>query len=143
MFARTENFPKGLGMNTIQPPSIIKAQNRILILSEEPDLAYALGKEIRRLGVHVELKSVTNMDKKPPKSLPYDGIILDLDTKESSRLHIFHNLYTLNPHVPIVVIGSENMHYEFLFAFIGGAREFLVKPVDSLRLKQICLRFFL
>lgn len=98
---------------------------------------------MKRLGLQVNVDFGSHLLKEPPKSLPYDGIILDLDIEESPRLHVFHTLYALNPHVPIVVVGSENMHYDFLFAFIGGARDFLVKPVDSMRLKRICFRFFL
>lgn len=139
----TQKLLRDIRMKDLHPSSLGNSQNRILILTQDTKLAHAMGEDMKRLGLQVKIDSVTHLLKEPPKSLPYDGIILDLDIRESSRLPIFHNLYAVNPHIPIVVVGAENMHYDFLFTFIGGARDFLVKPVDPVRLKGMCLRLFL
>ena len=143
MFVTAQKLPKGLGMNSSQSPSLNTHSNRILIISEDIDLGVAMENDLKKLGLQVKVESGSNLDQESPKSLPYDGIILDLDLRETSHLDLFHNLYALNRQIPIVVVGTENMHYDFLFALIGGARDFLVKPVDSVRLKRICLRLFL
>ena len=130
-------------MNNIQPHVLNKLPNRILIVSEDNDLGTAMRNDLKRFGLEVHVEPGSNFGKVPPKSLPYDGIILDLHIKEASRLEVFHNLYAFNPQIPIVVVGTEKMHFDFLFTLIGGARDFLVKPVDSARLKRICHRLFL
>ena len=130
-------------MKETHPPFLRKGQNRILILSDDPELGYAMKNDLRRLGLEVDVNTGTHWHPESPKSPPYDGIILDLDTRESNRFHVFRDLYAAYPHIPIVVVGAENMHYDFLFAFIGGAKDFLVKPVDSVCLKRLCLRLFL
>lgn len=130
-------------MNEIQPLSLQNTQNGILILSEDTELGNAMGNDLRKLGLQVNLDSVSQLGKGLTKSLPYDGIILDMDIKESSRQHIFRDLYTANPSIPMVVVGTETNYYDLFLAFMGGAKEFLVKPVDTVNLKRICLRLFL
>ncbi|MDT7043581.1 response regulator [Candidatus Nitronereus thalassa] len=125
------------------PPILSQTQNQILLLSEDQEFVYALGDDLNGMGLQVTVESGSKFGKEPSKSLPYDGIILDLDVKEESHLHVFHNLYAQNRQIPIVVVGTEKMHFDFLFALIGGARDFLVKPVDSARLKWLCVRLFL
>ena len=143
MFDTTKNFLKELSMYNIQSPSPDTPSNRILILSKDIDLGQVIENDLKRLGLQVNVDSELNLGQELSKPLPYDGIILDLDINETSRLDVFHDLYAMNPQIPIVVVGTENMHYDFLSALMGGARDFLVKPVDSVRLKRICLRLFL
>lgn len=143
MFIRTETFPKGIGMNNLQPPSLSKTQNRILVLSEDADLGHAMRDDLGKLGLHVNVDSVYQLGNGLTKSLPHDGIILDMDIKESSRQHVFRDLYAANSYIPIVVVGTETNYYDLFLAFMSGAKEFLVKPVDPVSLQRICLRIFL
>ena len=143
MFIPITKFSREIGMKEGHPPILWTTQNRVLLLSKDQDFVSAMENDLKGLGLQVTVESGSEFGKEPPKSLPYDGIILDLDVKEESRLHVFHNLYAQNRQIPIVVVGTEKMHFDFLFALIGGARDFLVKPVDSVRLKRTCLRLFL
>ena len=125
------------------PPFLKEAQHRILILSEDPHLGGSMGCDLNRLGLHAFVDTNFSLFKTPTKALPYDGIILDLDTSESCKFQVFRNFTAAYPEIPVVVIGTESMYYDILFAYMGGAKDFLVKPVDSVFFKHLCLRLFL
>lgn len=127
----------------MQSPFFKETHHRILLLSDDDDLGLAMGSDLGRLGLQLDHVSRFTSNKKYARSKDYDGIILDLDQNTFSPFHAFRDLYAFYSHIPIVVVGTKKMHYELLFAFMGGARDYLVKPVDSVSLKRICLQHFL
>lgn len=143
MFVPIEETLTVSGRDTIQHDSRARTHNRILILAEDPFLARSLSRTLTSLGLNVVLASKSVFGNGMPDPLPYEGIIIDLDIVESPRLQFFHEFYSGNPHIPIVVIGQEKRIYDVFFALIGGATEFLVKPVNDALLERICLRLFL
>ncbi len=134
---------KSSGMTTIHDQTNARTQTRILIVSEDHDLTHLLANGVARLGLEVDLNSVSCMRMSTLNSLPHAGIILDLDMKESIGLEIIHDLHSENPLVPIMVVGEESKKYDIFFALMEGATDFLIKPVDSILLKRKCLRLFI
>ena len=143
MFVPIEETLAVSGRDTIQYDSRARTHNRILILAEDSFLARSLSRTLTSLGLHVVFASKSVFVNGTSDSLPYDGIIIDLDIVESPRLQFFYEFHSSNPHIPIVVIGQEKRIYDVFFALIGGATEFLVKPINAILLKRICLRLFL
>ena len=120
-----------------------RAQTRILLVSEDFALTQSLCDGVARLGLNVELESGSRLSMRTPNSLSYAGIILDLDIRESTGLEAIHDLYSGNPHIPILVVGEESRKYDIFFALMEGATDFLIKPIDSILLKRKCLRLFI
>ena len=130
-------------MIPIQYSSPSRAQTRILILSEDSDLVHLLSGDVARLGLQAEQGTISCIRAGMLNATTYNGIIIDLDINPSTCLGVIRDLHVCNPDIPIVVIGEQRRKYDLFFGLIGGATDFLVKPIDSVLLKRKCLRLFL
>ncbi|HSN03662.1 MAG TPA: response regulator [Nitrospira sp.] len=107
---------------------------RLLVIDDDHGIRYILGELLRWMGYEVSLAaSGTDALTMLPDGL-FDGVLLDLVMPGMSGKEVLHEIRTRGFTMPVIIISG----YEALASDMlrEGAQAFLVKPIDTGRLRD-------
>ena len=113
---------------------------RLLIVDDEPTVLFSMEKCLSPL--HLEISTSRNgrealrvaQDQRP------DVVLLDMCLPDMSGLEVYDQLLELWPGLPVIVITAFSTTDTAIKAMKRGAFEYLVKPVDAHRLREVVAR---
>ena len=76
------------------------------------------------------------------KKATFDGIIMNLDMRDHYGMAVLERLQEQHVEIPVIVISSGSNHEELEEAIRRGARDYILKPIDTELLLGKCLRHF-
>jgi two-component system nitrogen regulation response regulator GlnG len=113
---------------------------RLLVIDDEPNVLYSLEKSLRSETLEV-LTALTGKEgiELAQRERP-DAALLDVRLSDMFGLEVFDQLRRIDPRLPIIVITAYATTETAIEAMKRGAFEYLLKPVDFHRLREVVTR---
>lgn len=119
---------------------------RLLIIDDNPMICEALKDRLEAMGYTVIVahdgRTGLALMALEAKQTPIGGVLLDLQMPIMDGIQVLGELRTQHAHVPVVMMTAEQDHSFREKALSLGARQYILKPVDAKRLRQICEQNF-
>jgi DNA-binding response OmpR family regulator len=101
---------------------------RLLVVEDEPDLADALGRGLRRQGYAVDLALDGNEGEVLATAHDYDLLVLDLNLPGLDGMELCRRLRRERPGLLILILTARSGFADRVAGLNGGADDYLVKP---------------
>ncbi|HVA50520.1 MAG TPA: sigma-54 dependent transcriptional regulator [Pirellulales bacterium] len=110
---------------------------RLLVIDDEPNVLYSLQKSLTSSTLEV-LTAKTGKEgvDRVVDSLP-DAVIVDVRLPDMSGLDAYDRIRQIDPRLPVIVITAFAKTETAIEAMRRGAFEYLLKPVDFRRLREV------
>jgi DNA-binding NtrC family response regulator len=109
----------------------------LLIVDDEPNVVYSLEKGLNSETLAVFSASTARSGIEAVQSKRVDAIILDVRLPDMPGLEAFHQIRTIAPQIPVIIITAFAATETAIEAMKLGAFEYLVKPVNLRQLREI------
>jgi DNA-binding response OmpR family regulator len=113
----------------------------ILVVDDEENLRRTLALILQREGYTVTTTASVKEARSCIEAGPFDLVFLDLKLPDDSGLTLLPELRTRYPAMPVLILTAHDKLGAALEAIRGGARDYLLKPVDPLvllaRVKEV------
>ncbi|MHB1422024.1 MAG: sigma-54-dependent transcriptional regulator [Gemmataceae bacterium] len=110
---------------------------RLLVIDDEPNVLYSLEKSLRSDALEVLTASTAKEGIELAQQRRPDAVLLDVRLSDMYGLDAFDLLRQIDPRLPIVVITAYATTETAIEAMKRGAFEYLLKPVDFHRLREV------
>ena len=110
---------------------------RLLVIDDEPNVLYSLEKSLRSDVLEVLTASTAKEGIELAQQRRPDAVLLDVRLSDMYGLDAFDCLRQIDPRLPIVVITAYATTETAIEAMKRGAFEYLLKPVDFHRLREV------
>jgi nitrogen regulation protein NR(I) len=110
---------------------------RLLVIDDEPNVLYSLEKSLRSDVLEVLTASTAKEGIELAQQRRPDAVLLDVRLSDMYGLDAFDCLRRIDPRLPIVVITAYATTETAIEAMKRGAFEYLLKPVDFHRLREV------
>ncbi len=110
---------------------------RLLVIDDEPNVLYSLEKSLRSDALEVLTASTAKEGIELAQRRRPDAVLLDVRLSDMFGLDAFDHLRQIDPRLPIVVITAFATTETAIEAMKRGAFEYLLKPVDFHRLREV------
>ena len=110
---------------------------RLLVIDDEPNVLYSLEKSLRSDALEVLTASTAKEGIELARGRQPDAVLLDVRLSDMFGLDAFDRLREIDPRLPIVVITAYATTETAIEAMKRGAFEYLLKPVDYHRLREV------
>jgi nitrogen regulation protein NR(I) len=110
---------------------------RLLVIDDEPNVLYSLEKSLRSDSLEVHTASTAREGIELAGRQRPDAVLLDVRLADMSGLDVFDRLREIDPRLPIIVITAYATTETAIEAMKRGAFEYLLKPVDFHRLREV------
>src|SRR5579884_958390 len=110
---------------------------RLLVIDDEPNVLYSLEKSLRSDALEVLTASTAKEGIELAQRRHPDAVLLDVRLSDMFGLDAFDRLREVDPRLPIVVITAYATTETAIEAMKRGAFEYLLKPVDWHRLREV------
>ncbi len=110
---------------------------RLLVIDDEPNVLYSLEKSLRSDALEVLTASTAKEGIELAQGRHPDAVLLDVRLGDMFGLDAFDRLREIDPRLPIVVITAYATTETAIEAMKRGAFEYLLKPVDFHRLREV------
>jgi two-component system nitrogen regulation response regulator GlnG len=110
---------------------------RLLIVDDEPNLAYSLQKSLQTDELEVVTAATARRGLETVEQELPDAIILDVRLPDMSGLEAFDRIRQFDPRVPVIVITAFAATETAIEAMKRGAFEYLLKPLDLYQLRKV------
>src|SRR5687767_5940508 len=110
---------------------------RLLIVDDEPSLLYSLQKSLQSDKLQVITAATGKQATELARQDQPDAVILDIRLPDQSGLDVFDSLRQLDPRVPVVIITAFATTETAIEAMKRGAFEYLLKPLDFYKLREV------
>src|SRR5579871_2077852 len=110
---------------------------RLLVIDDEPNVLYSLEKSLRSDALEVLTASTAKEGIELAQRRRPDAVLLDVRLPDMSGLDAFDRLRQIDPRLPIIVITAYATTDTAIEAMKRGAFEYLLKPVDFHRLREV------
>jgi two-component system nitrogen regulation response regulator GlnG len=110
---------------------------RLLVIDDEPNVLYSLVKSLRSEALEVHTASTAKEGIDLAGRLRPDVVLLDVRLADMSGLDVLDRLREIDPRLPVVVITAYTTTDTAIEAMKRGAFEYLLKPVDFHRLREV------
>src|SRR5579884_1663724 len=110
---------------------------RLLVIDDEPNVLYSLEKSLRSDALEVLTASTAKEGIELAQRRHPDAVLLDVRLSDMFGLDAFDRLREVDPRLPIVVITAYATTETAIEAMKRGAFEYLLKPVDFHRLREV------
>jgi nitrogen regulation protein NR(I) len=109
----------------------------LLVIDDEPNVLYSLEKSLRSDALKVLTASTAKEGIELAQNLRPDAVLLDVRLSDMYGLDAFDRLREIDPRLPIIVITAYATTETAIEAMKRGAFEYLLKPVDFHRLREV------
>ncbi len=111
-----------------------------MIVDDEPNVLYSLGKRLRSDTLEVYVASTALQGIERVKQLAPDAVLLDVRLPDMSGLDAFEEMRKYDSRLPVVIITAHATTEIAIEAMKRGAFEYLLKPLDLPTLRQAIAR---
>ena len=113
----------------------------ILVLDNEFETLGMLRETLTPIGFEVVWVNVAAiMEHGWLKKTNFEGIILNFDMRDYPGMTMLKRLHEQGVEIPVIVMSSRSNGEQF--AVRNGARDYILKPIDTAELQKKCLRHF-
>src|SRR5262249_11187061 len=109
----------------------------LLVVDDEPNVLYSLEKALSGETFRVRTARTAREGIEAVREQPPDAVILDVRLPDLSGLEAFDQMRSINPRLPVIVITAHAATETAIEAMKRGAFEYLLKPVDLHRLRDV------
>jgi EAL domain-containing protein (putative c-di-GMP-specific phosphodiesterase class I)/CheY-like chemotaxis protein len=131
--------PADLHSPTSSPPRLIASSGtcRVLVVDDEPALRRSVIRLLGTLGYDVESAENGKTADAMFKRGGFDVVLSDIAMPDGDGIQLLRSLHDHDPDVPVVLITGEPAVSTAVKALEYGAFQYLTKPVDLKRLKEV------
>ena len=115
---------------------------KLLVIDDEPAVGYSFRRAFERDGVEVVAARTGTAGVEQFRADRPDAVVLDVRLPDRSGLDVFHDLRAIDPRRPVVVITAHGTTDTAIQAMKDGAFEYLLKPLDFARVRDVIGRAF-
>jgi two-component system nitrogen regulation response regulator GlnG len=116
--------------------------SKLLVIDDEESVRYSFRRVFESEGVQVLTAGTAAEGLEQVSEQRPDVVVLDLQLPDRSGLEVFQEIKALDPRRPVIFITAHGTTETAIEAMKGGAFDYLVKPVDLDRLRQLVERAF-
>ncbi len=109
----------------------------LLIVDDEPNVRYSLEKYLRSQALDVVCAASGSEAIEKVRQRQPDAVVLDVRLPDMSGMEVFDRLRRIDPRLPVVMITAHATTEIAIEATKRGAFEYLLKPVDLHRLREV------
>ncbi len=109
----------------------------LLVIDDEPNIVYSIKECLASPQLRVEAAATAQEGINAIGTVQPDVVLLDVRLPDMSGLDAFDRIHAIDPRIPVVMITAYAKTETAIDAMSRGAYEYLVKPVDLARLKEI------
>ncbi len=114
----------------------------LLVIDDEPDILHAFHRFFHEPAVTLlTASSATEGIRLAELSHP-DAVLLDLDLPDRPGMEVFRLLRQIDAHVPIIVFTGQPTMETAIEAMMGGAHEYLTKPLGLAQVRDVVAAAF-
>ncbi|GJL66345.1 MAG: hypothetical protein NPIRA05_13160 [Nitrospirales bacterium] len=115
----------------------------ILVLDDDQDIALMLKDRLNFLGYYATTANNGVEGLAMLETMAIDGILLDVQMPIMDGLTMLKYLQDQHPQVPVIMMTAEFNKNSLMQAMQRGARDYLLKPIDSECFTQKCSTVFI
>ncbi len=101
---------------------------RILVIEDNPDIAFLVAMHLRDIGAHVDVAQDGDDGLKLALAKPFDLVILDLMLPGKDGLEICRELRNQPAYIPILMLTAKGSEMDRVLGLEMGADDYLTKP---------------
>jgi DNA-binding NtrC family response regulator len=121
-------------------------QRRILVIDHDNDIRLAVCDRLRAMGFDPTgeksgISGLSRLAREAPH-VPFAGVLLELDMPALGGMAVLQELRDRYPSIPVIAMSHSIWIDRLRQAIRIGAREYLVKPIDTELFKTKCLLVF-
>lgn len=121
-------------------------QRRILVIDHDDDFRLALCDRLRAMGFDATgedsgVSGLARLAREAPHA-PFTGVLLELDMPALGGMAVLQELRDRYPSIPVIAMSHSVLIDRLRQAVRLGAREYLVKPLDTELFRAKCLFVF-
>ncbi len=121
--------------------------DRILVVDDDSDVRAMLRDRLETMGFEVVTaangrEGLGLIVKEALQRRPIGGILLDVAMPVLDGLAMLREVRDRHPGIPVIMMSSDEQTDLLKTALQEGAREFLTKPIESARFRELCLKVF-
>ena len=109
----------------------------LLVIDDEPNIVYSVKECLTSPLLRVESAATAHEGINAIATVQPDVVLLDVRLPDMSGLDAFDRIHAIDPRIPVVMITAFAKTETAIDAMSRGAFEYLVKPVDLARLKEV------
>ena len=115
----------------------------ILVLDNEFETPGMLREVLTPIGFEVVWVNVAAiLSNEWLKKSTFEGIILNYDMRDHPGATVLERLQEQGVEIPVIVMSSPSNRDQLEYAVRNGARDYIMKPIDTAELQKKCLRHF-
>ena len=145
---RPASFDREHASTTITPRPVeeLSMQRRILVIDHDNDFRLAVCERLRTIGFHATgeasgISGLARIAHEAPHT-PFTGVLLELDLPALGGMAVLQELRDRYPSMPVIAMSHPILIDRLRHAVRLGAREYLVKPLDTELFRTKCLLVF-
>lgn len=131
---------------TPRPVEELSMQRRILVIDHDQDFRLAVCDRLRAMGFDAtgEDSGISGLARlaREASHVPFAGVLLELDMPALGGMAVLQELRDRYPSVPVIAMSHSILIDRLRQAVRLGAREYLVKPLDTELFRTKCLFVF-
>jgi len=121
-------------------------QRRILVIDHDDDFRMALCDRLRAMGFDATgedsgISALARLARETPH-VPFVGVLLELDMPALGGMAVLQELRDRYPSIPVIAMSHSTLIDRLRQAIRLGAREYLVKPLDTELFRSKCFFVF-
>ena len=113
---------------------------RLLVVDDEPNIQFTIAETLGSDELEVIAAGTARAGLDAVRTLRPDAILLDVRLPDISGLEALQQIRALDPRIPVVIMTAFTTTDTAIEAMRRGALEYLVKPVDLSRLREVVAR---
>jgi DNA-binding NtrC family response regulator len=131
---------------TPRPVEELSMQRRILVIDHDKDFRLAVCDRLRAMGFDATgedsgISGLARLARETPQG-PFAGVLLELDMPSLGGMAVLQELRDRYPSVPVIAMSHSILIDRLRHAVRSGAKEYLVKPLDTELFRTKCLFVF-
>src|SRR5436190_2042977 len=115
---------------------------KLLVIDDEPAVGYSFRRAFERDGIEVIDARTGAAGVERFRADGPDVVVLDVRLPDRGGLEVFRDLRAIDPRRPVIVITAHGTTDTAIEAMKEGAFEYLLKPVDFARMREVIGRAF-
>jgi len=112
-------------------------KKRVLIVDDEPDIRELLSMTLEQMGLEVVTTAKLTKARKLLDSESFDLCLTDMNMPDGNGLELVDHVQACHPHLPIAMISAYGNMEVAVEALKKGAFDFISKPLELIRLRNI------